>query len=180
MVSFNSLNATLRNISNIDSLINGPATLSAQTKVMGEATLNVDFVFASAGPQEQSQVSGTLEPTEFAIFNPMLKPYVGVNVQSGRSVQLAFNYGFNNERANGDLIFQYKNLDFLMLDKKNNSKKLLLTFLANNLVIRENNIEGNDSYRKGEIAHERNKKKGAFNFWWKAILNGIKDVAVVL
>lgn len=179
-VTFQSLYATLSNISNIDSLKTGQMILSANAEVMGTATLDAEFTFTSPGSSEPSTVSGTLETTDFAIFNPMLTPYVGVEIQSGQIIQLAFNYGFNNERANGDVIFQYDNLNFVMINRENDSKKLILSFLANTFVIKEQNIEGNNSYKKGEILRERNKKKAMFNYWWKSILNGLKDVAVTV
>lgn len=178
-VSFNSLYAKFLNVSNIDSLKTAPMTLSANAEVMGAATLNADFTFTAPGASEPSTVTGTLEPAKFSIFNPMLTPYVGVKIQSGQINQLAFNFGYNNDRSNGDVIFQYENLDFVMLNKKNNSKKLVFTFLANTFVIQDENVEGQDDYRKGEILYERDKKKAIFNFWWKSILNGLKSVAVV-
>lgn len=179
-ITFNNLHAKFTDIGNIDSLRKGPIKLSARAEVMNTATLTVDFLFTSPGAKEPSQVTGSLEPAKFAIFNPMLLPYLGVKVQSGQIDQLDFNFGYNNNRSNGDMIFEYKNLDFVMRNQENNSKKLVFTFLANSFVIEEQNLKGNSSYEKGEISFERDPKKAAFSYWWRSLLSGFKSIATTI
>ncbi|MFW5755883.1 MAG: DUF748 domain-containing protein, partial [Tangfeifania sp.] len=177
-VTFNSLHAKIKNISNSDSLKKRPMTLSAVAEVMNSATLSADFIFTIPETQQPSQVTGSLEPTQFSIFNPMVKPYAGVEIQSGQTERLAFNFDYNNVHSGGDMIFEYKNLDFVMLNKKDNSKKLVFTFLAKTFIVQKQNLQENNSYKKGEISHERDPKKSVFNYWWKSLLSGLKSVAV--
>ena len=179
-VTFKNLYAKLENISNSDSLQKQPMKLAASADVMNKAKLNVNFVFTVPALKQPSKVSGSLKPVKFSAFNPMLKPYVGVNIQSGEIRQLDFNFGYTNFQSNGDIIFEYDNLDFVMFNKKNNSKKLVFTFLANTFVVSKQNLPENDSYKKGEILHERNPKKSVFSYWWKSLMNGIKSIAITV
>ncbi len=177
-ITFNDLQASIVNLSNIDSLITGKTKLSAKANIMNQPTLNADFIFPNVKYDEPYQASGTLEPTQISIFNPMMHPSAGVKINSGHINQLAFDFSYNYSGSSGNLIFKYENLDFTMYNREDNSEKPIESFFVDAIAIRNSNTEG-DSYQKGEISVERNVKKSVFNYWWKSLFSGIKSVVVV-
>ncbi len=180
MVSFNELHATFTDLGNIDSLKSGPTKLHARAEVMDAATLNADFEFQPPGSSQPSTASGTLEPVDITTFNPMLIPNAAVKVTSGHVKQLAFNFGYNNDKSSGDMIFQYENLEFQILNRDENSERKLISLLADAFIVHDENLKSQDSYEKGVISFERDKKKSIFNYWWKSLLSGLENVAATI
>lgn len=75
-------------------------------------------------------------------------------------------------------MFQYENLEFNILNRKNNNEQEINSFLLDKLVIKDSNLEGKKSYKEGEISFERAPKKSIFNYWWKSLFSGIKNIVV--
>ena len=109
----------------------------------------------------------------------MMNYVAGVNIKSGTSHRLDFDFSHDLERATGELRFHYENLNVQFIDdgKQQMSRGLydaIATFIANTFVIKASNTPG-DKMRVGKIEFERNPKKSCFNYWWKSILSGIKS-----
>ena len=180
IVKFHQLNAQILNLSNIDSLIEGTTTMKASAKLMNKSQLDAEFVFPNNRYPKNYKVTGTLQPLQIAVINPMTAPVASAKIESGETKTVAFNFVYTNEKSDGEMIFEYENLKVTLLNKQNGSNQTLKSFLANTLVIKKNNLQGNDSFNKGEISFERDKKKSIFNYWWKSLLSGIKDSAITL
>lgn len=177
ITKFHAVNASITNLSNIDSLIAGKTKMKASAKVMNQSVLESEFIFPNNRYPEKYNVTGTLQPTKIEAFNPMTVPVASVKVESGQTKTVAFNFYYNNDRSDGDMIFEYENLEVVLLNKKNDSQKDIVSFFANALVVKKNNLQSNKSFNKGTISFERDKKKSIFNYWWKSLLSGIKTSA---
>ena len=176
ILKFYDLNVTISNLSNIDSLISEKTRMEASAKIMNESMLEAEFVFPNNIYPEKYQVTGTLEPLYLKAFNPMAISAASAKIESGRTKTVAFNFYYNNDRADGDLIFEYENLKIVLLNN-NNSEKDIASFFANAVAIKKNNLQSTQSFNKGTVSFERDKKKSIFNYWWKSLQSGIKDSA---
>ncbi len=177
IIKFHAVNASITNLSNIDSLITGKTTMKASAKVMNRSVLKSEFIFPNTRYSEKYNVTGTMQPIKIEAFNPMTVPVASVRVESGQTKTVDFNFYYNNERSYGDMIFEYENLEVMLLTKENDSPKNIISFFANAVVIKKDNLKTNKSFNKGTISFERDKKKSIFNYWWKSLLSGIKTSA---
>jgi hypothetical protein len=179
-ITFEQLNGTFRNISNYpeDKRQGLSTTFDARTQVMGSGTLNVHFEFPMDTESGFHKINGTLGSMPIADFNPILEHVAFVRVDDGMLHSLEFDMTLNEDRSNGTLIKTYENLKISVLDRtsieQRGLKENIFTFLANNLIVRENNMPGEDM-QAGRIQFERIKHKSMFNYWWKSLLSGIKD-----
>ena len=75
------------------------------------------------------------------------------------------------------LIYHHLNLELLSKqNKKSNWRQDVLSFLAQRLIIKEDNPTKNGEIRLSEIYYPRNPNRFIFNYSWKSILSGIKPV----
>jgi hypothetical protein len=112
-------------------------------------------------------------------LNPILKRNAGVAIEEGTLKKLSFNFQYDEETSNGELIFEYDGLKVSLIDRADQSKKGFQTFLTNTFILHKKNIKGSNSFRKGDISFERNKKRSLFNYWWKSLSSGLKSTAVL-
>ncbi len=175
-ITFNQFFATIYNLSTINDLIGGQTSMSARAMVMNESLLTAEFVFPNKEYSYNYRVKGNLSPINIAAFNPMIVPNAFVRVDEGRIKRLEFNYTYNNNKSNGSLALEYENLNISILDKKDGSQKKIKTFITETFVLQKDNLKQDNSYQEGSISFEREKKKSIFNYWWKSLFSGIKDI----
>lgn len=178
VVTFNNLTAIIKNLSNIESLITAPTTMQARAKVMDKGTLAANFIFPNIKYPESYSAKGHLNSMSMEAFNPILKQNASVIIKSGEFKHLEFDFQYNNEQSKGELRFEYEGLKIALLDQSKSKVKTTKTFLANNILLNQDNLATEKSFRTGEISFNRNKKRSVFNFWWKSILSGIKSTAL--
>ena len=178
-VNFSNLNAKISQLSTIDSLIKHPTSVSLSANVMDQAILSVDFIFPNKKFPKTYRASGKLGEMPIASFNPILTQNVKIKVISGNVKELTFNFNYNNNFSNGDLLFEYENLKVNLLDHNDYSNKNVKSFLVNSFVLHKDNSRLKRNYREGKISFNRDKKKSIFNYWWKSVLSGLKSIAIL-
>lgn len=178
VVSFNNINAVIKNIGNIDSLISSPTTMHASAHVMNEALLTAHFVFPNINYPGSYSAKGKMGSMKMEPFNQILKQNASVLVKDGQINGISFNFEYNNEASNGNLYFDYQDLNIAIIDKQDSEIKKVKTFLVNNIVLHKDNSIEKESFRKGSISFNRDKKRSIFNYWWKSMLSGIKSIAI--
>lgn len=180
MVSFEKLDAELRNITN-DSVSyqhNPHATLEVSTQLMGLSKLAVNVVFNLSDPNGDHWITGTLGEFDLTALNKVFEPLTAVSIRSGLLDQLNFNLRLNNDVSDGEVTFLYNNFKIDKMDESHlqnqdfdNSIKSLL---ANTFLIKKSNPSGRRDSRVGVIHLERDKRKAIFDFWLKSVLDGMK------
>lgn len=60
----------------------------------------------------------------------------------------------------------------IQLYKDDNERPARLKTLAGNVLIRANNLEEKNHYRKGEESFKRNRDRFIFNYWWQSLQAG--------
>jgi hypothetical protein len=85
----------------------------------------------------------------------------------------------SDNRAEGSITFLYKGLRMNLKSKDQTAwgkiKTGLINFVANDIVVPDNNPSLKGITRTGVIYFERDKEKGFINFVWKSILSGLKS-----
>lgn len=175
-VTFNNIYASIYNLSTIEDSLDGQTAMTVRAMVMDEAMLKTEFIFPNNKYSYQYQVSGNMEPVKITAFNPMLVPNAFVKVEEGQIKQLNFDFKYDNNKSEGSLALQYENLGISLLNKEDGSKKEIKTFLTETFVLQKDNLTEDNSYQEGTISFEREKKKSIFNYWWKSLFSGIKDI----
>lgn len=175
-IFFESLYASIYNLSTIPDLIDGQTGMSARALLMGSSLLEAEFVFPNEVHPEAYRVSGKLNPLDIPVLNPILEPSAFVRVEEGNIRRLEFGYTYDNNRADGNLELEYENLNISLLDKEDGSKKVIKTIIAETFIISKENLKEKNSYTEGTISFDRDKKKSVFNYWWKSVFSGIKDI----
>jgi hypothetical protein len=176
VITFNRLFASIYNLSTIDSLITGQTGMSARASIMNSALLEAEFVFPNRQTLQPYRASGRLEPVSIETFNPILVPSAFVRVDDGQIQRLKFDFTYNTNNSEGSLELEYEDLKITILDEDDGSKKTFKTFIARTFLLQKDNLEEERSYKKGSISFERDKKRSIFNYWWKSLFSGMKDI----
>ncbi len=175
---FSGFNARASNITNVSAQIdkNPYATLHAETMLMDQGLLKVDFVFDLTSNGGNHYVTGTLGALNLEKANAMLEPTAFVQVASGNLNEAHFNFEADTAVAIGTMDFFYKDLKVSVLNKKNLDKKglgkSLETFFANTFIVNSNNPSFFIT-REGYIFFERDTSRSIINYWAKAFLSGV-------
>ncbi len=178
-LTFNNLQVKMVNFSSMQELIKGPTKIFAKTKFMNKGLIEANFLFPNKKFQDKYKVSGKMTPVSLNSFNAFLNQNIGIQVESGKIQNTVFNFQFDENRSNGELILEYEDLNINVLSDDKTGINFLKSMLLKTPVIHKNNMADSHNYRKGIISCERDKKKSVFNYWWKSVLSGIKTIIVI-
>jgi hypothetical protein len=113
-----------------------------------------------------------LKPADLTILNPALIPLASVKVEKGFLDTLYMRAAGREYLSLGEMKMFYRDLKVRFLKNGDETKKTfltgLITFIANNFVVRTNN-----SSRVGKIFFIRNRDRSAINYLVKIALSGI-------
>lgn len=178
-VKLNNLAGALTNITN-DSIrlaANNHAYADLTTLVMGVAKMNVKIDFNLTAKNGAFSYVGTIGAFDLKVLNVLSKPLGQIEIESGRVNNASFNVNANLNRGAGKVVFQYQNLKVKMLgedEEGNVKKKGFLSFLANELIIKDANPTKGD-LRTANVSYERLPQASFFNLMWKTIFVGIRE-----
>ena len=112
-----------------------------------------------------------LSPFNMTALNPILQPLVSAKINRGWMDTLRLTAIGREYIAYGKMKMYYSNLKATYLKNGNEEDKTfktkLITFFANNLVLRHNNQKG-----FGQVYAERMRDKSLFNYWLKILISG--------
>ncbi|GAB1453140.1 hypothetical protein MASR2M47_31960 [Draconibacterium sp.] len=175
-VSFNNLEAKLTNIGNRPSLIKGKTIIETTTNVMNDALLSISFYFPNKKYPIKYSTSGHLNAMPMKPFTSMFRSSANTDLSSGNIMEMDFDFEYDEINSHGNLRFTYSDLHISVFNPESGEAKKINSFLINTFVLRDQNPDKNGDLKQGEIEFERDKKKSIFNYWWKSLMSGIKDV----
>ncbi|MDQ7949235.1 MAG: hypothetical protein REI93_10335, partial [Pedobacter sp.] len=148
------------------------------TKILGTGKLNVKIDFNLTDKNAAFSYTGHVEPFDMRILNPLASSLGLVSIESGKVKQLDFNISANERRSAGTVKFLYNDLKVSLL-KENEAgekkKKGLLSFLANAILIKNDNPSKGDPVRIAHVTMERVPQASFFNLMWKSVFLGIRE-----
>lgn len=172
-ITFANLDATFRNISNLEDNWNNGTTFSleAKTDIMNAATLHARFTFPMN--TNRQYIDGQLKSLDMKSLNKALVPLASLRVKSGTINKLNFDMILEEKNASGNVTLLYDNLKISMLDDNFQENKKFISLLANTFKVKSGNSK--EDPRVGRIDFKRDLKKSVFNYWWKSLLSGLKS-----
>lgn len=175
-ISFDDLDAQLTNVSNYQLAENEMMGLEATGNLMEVGSFEVQGAFNMTDDKEPFSLRGIVRDFPLDSMNQMLGPVANVNIKSGYTKDLVFNFKADNTYANGEMRMRYRDLKVQILNAKTHDKKGLgqgiKTFFANTFVVKNKNPSFLLFLRKGTIFYERDTTRAIFNYWGKALLSG--------
>jgi len=148
------------------------------TRFMDAAPLQVNFKFNLLAKDGAFNYSGELGKFDGRVLDKLVKPLAFVHVESADIEKLKFDVNASNYNGKGNLEFYYKNLKLQLLKKVSGKTELqkqgLISLLANDLVIDDNNPDNKGVFRPGPIDLKRGPTVTFFSFLYKGLLDGLK------
>lgn len=179
-VAFEKTSGTVTNISNTtkETKANPIMVANLSTLMMGQGRLHMQFDFNLLAPNGDFSYSGELHGLNGSTLNSVTKPLGLVHIKNGMVKKLTFHVKANNQKAVGDMEFRYNDLAIAVLKKEAGkpwlSRQGLLSFLANQLIIKTDNPDKTGVFTAAKIAYDRTPNRSFFNFIWKTLIQGIR------
>jgi|GEM_PF-53355 len=151
------------------------------TLFMKKANLRVGFNFNLTDKAGAFSSSGTLGSMNGTALNQVTNPLAMVNVQSLNVRKLQFNIKANERLARGTVRFYYSDLNIQLLkidDETGRLKKQgVVSGIANTFVLNQGNPDpkNNNVFTVGNIYFRRPASFAFFKFYWKSLLEGVKE-----
>ena len=179
-ITFEKTSGTVSNISNAAREVKRHPIMEANltTLMMGQGKLHTRFRFNLRATDGAFSYSGVLHGLNGSTLNSVTKPLGLLHIKNGMVKKLSFNIKANDHKAVGNMEFRYNDLSIAVLKKEEGkpwfSRQGLLSFLANNLVIKTDNPDANGLFTAAKINYERKPNRSFFNFIWKSLFQGIR------
>ncbi len=178
-IKLNGLNGTVSNLTNDSARLSSQnhAYADLTTYVMGAAQMNVKIDFNLTAKNAAFQYKGTVKGFDLKALNAISKPLGQIAIESGKVTSAYFDVSANSSGSKGVVNFFYTDLKIKMLGEDENGKekkKGLLSFLANTILIKDDNVPG-EKARKVTVTHERVPQASFFNLMWKTVFKGMRE-----
>ncbi len=148
------------------------------TYIFGTGKMNVKIDFNLTDKNGAFSYIGNIGSFDLKVLNPLSKSLGLVSIDQGKVDKASFNINANLKRSSGKVIFYYNNLKVNLLkegDDGQKQKKGLLSFLANNILIKNDNPTRDQPVRTANINFERVPQASFFNLMWKSVFVGIRE-----
>lgn len=174
------LGGSITNVSN-DSLQltrKSHAYANLHTRILSKGQLGVKIDFNLTDKNGAFSYSGQVRPFDMRILNPLAGSLGLVAIESGKVNQVDFTIHANEKGSSGTVKFLYNDLKVNLLkedEKGQKKKKGLLSFLANAILIKNNNPSKGEQPRVAQVQMERVPQASFFNLMWKSVFLGIRE-----
>lgn len=144
----------------------------------GKARIDFNINFNLTSPVFQHNYSGKLYQMQARHFNHITRALAMLDVSSGEAQSATFSVNADYRNAKGTLTIVYKDLNIGIL-RLNKNKKLqrstVLSLVANNLLLIEDNPSKGEPLRHGRISYSRPDSVSFYSMIWKSLFTGIKE-----
>ncbi|MCX2573828.1 AsmA family protein [Pedobacter sandarakinus] len=184
-ITFNSLGGNILNVTNDSTQLSkkSHALANLNTLLMGSGKLNLSIDFNLTSSTGAFAYNGSLGKFDLRNLNPLSKALGLVEIESGNLQHIDFKATGNLRGANGSMNMLYNNLKVNLLsdniDGEGTKQKGLLSFLANTLLVKDENPTKGDAPRTATMTNNRIASASFFNLMWKTLFVGIKDIVGV-
>ena len=182
IIYFDKMEAVFTGLTNDSTLLNSGlvSELKGTAWLMGKGKLDASFRFRFGDTRNSFTFSAHLGPMDLREINPMLTKLQPAEIKSGKIEQLVVpEVTANDDVATGKLLFYYSDLHISVTTKKettwNSIKQGVINFIANDLVVNNENPTKSGKMKTGIICFKRDKEKGIINYLWKSAFSGLKS-----
>ncbi|WP_316802313.1 hypothetical protein [Pedobacter nototheniae] len=184
-VQFNRLTGNILNVTNDSTQLtkNNHAVADLNSLLMGSGKLNVKIDFNLTAENGAFNYSGRLGSFNFKQLNPLSVALGLVEIESGQVQHIDFKANGNLRSATGSMNMLYTNLKVKLLsdniDGTGTKEKGLLSFLANSILVKDQNPAKGEAPRTATMTNTRINSASFFNLMWKTVFMGIRDIVGV-
>lgn len=180
-LNLENLGGTILNITNDSARLaqQNHAYANLYTNLMGVGKMNVKIDFNLTGKNAPFSYVGEIGSFNMRVLNPLSKPLGSIAIETGYVQSASFVVNANEFGSNGTVKILYNNLKVNMLkdgDNGEKEKKGLLSFLANTILIRNDNPTKGEVPRVAQVKFERVPQASFFNLMWKSVFVGIREI----
>jgi hypothetical protein len=180
-IYFNDLDAMLCNVTNHPERIKDKnlMKLLLDGRLIDSGELDAKLILHLNHPNDTFSFVASLSKMDLSRFNSLSVNLFGVAIKKGfGGVDTVQIFG-NKDYAVGRLNFPYKKFRIMMVNRATGDRAGIgggiLTFLANNLLLKSNNPKIGRPRRMGQIFFQRDSHKSIFNYLWKGVLSGVES-----
>ena len=148
------------------------------TYIFGSGKMNVKIDFNLTDKNAAFSYVGNIGAFDMKVLNPLSKSLGLVSIEQGKVQKASFNINANLTRSNGQVVFYYTDLKVNLLKEDEDGekkKKGFLSFLANNILIKNDNPSKGEAVRTANVTFEREPQASFFNLMWKSVFVGIRE-----
>lgn len=181
-VYFQNLTGRITNLTNDSSRLakDNHAIASLSALVMKTSRIDVRINFNLTDKNAAFHYKGSVGPMNMLVLNPMAKNMGLVEIESGKMQKTDFDIRANSKGSSGTVRFYYTDLKVKLLSEAENGKapkkKGFLSFLANTLLIKNNNPDKGEAPRVARTTFTRTPAASFFNELWKGVFIGIREI----
>lgn len=180
-IHIDQLTGQISNVTN-DSLSlnkNAIAVANLDADLVKAAHLKIKIDFKLRSNQAAFHYKGHIGPMNMVKLNPLSRALGLVELESGKISKIDFEAEGNRFGAKGNMQMHYTDLKVRLLkageDGQAPKKKGLLSFLANEILIKDANPMPGKPVRSVLIDFERTPSASFFNLLWKSVFSGLRE-----
>lgn len=183
VITFDNARGILTNVTNDSTALAKDKFMRADlhAKIMNAGLLKIQFGFDMLSKDGYHTYKGSLGRMQAPAFNKILTPLLNAQIESGNIRGISFNYQANDYRNWGDFRFDYDHLKLNLMNAvdpgMSKTKKGVLSFVVNNILINDSNPDANEKYHIGKVNYKRVPEHTFFKTLWQSMLEGIKQCA---
>jgi hypothetical protein len=185
VLTFDRVNGVLANITNMsDAIALDPRwTVDLRALFLGHSPIHALFTFYLNSPEGRFVVDAHLRDLDAQALDPVTRPLAKASVRSLHLDTLVTHITGDEHGARADVRMRYDHLKLELLrtapDSGGLSKKPLLSFLVNQLLVHEDNPSGGKQERVAVgVTQNRDEHKSFFNLIWKTLFGGVKQIVL--
>ena len=180
-ITYDDISGSFTNITNRKEVIdqNKYFSLNANAKLMNAGALHALFKFdlanANTGNFSLDLEVGNMDGKE---LNTATKPLGLFEIKNADIKKILLHMNANDNNSNGTVTFYYNELqvDVLKQDEEQHNKlkkRGLISFIANNFVIKQSNTSDDNNKDPKHVSYKRDPEKSFFNLIWKTLFTGL-------
>ena len=174
-IEFNDLKAKIYDLTNIISANDQYSKLEGNASFMKSGKFNITLLLPVDPQNEHFNVNGSISGLNLSEINTILEPASHLSIETGIVSSLYFNMNGDDSVASMDMIMSYHDLKVALLDNYNERKKVVLSELANDLILIKDNPSEKEDVRKVTVSAKRNLYLYEFNYIWITLFEGVKQ-----
>lgn len=157
-------------------------TLYVRMKAVPEnaGEMEADIWFKTDSHRSEHGIYAVFNDIPLTVLNGLTVPLAGVRIKSGQIERGEMAVRADRDHAAGKMLLYYKDLKFVILNRKTKEQEEtiarrnpLLSIVANTLIRNKNRRKAIYKGKTGYISQEREPEKSMFSFWGRIVLNGM-------
>ncbi len=178
-VFFTQIKAKANNITNLPPIVRKNPTLSFELTswLMGEGPLTADLRFDLLSDRNPFHFKASCGTTALLKLNPIIEPGMKISVREGICRKLEVDFVADEDSSSGRMGFAYDGLKITVLSAKEGmiKEERFLSFLVNNLALKDQNPKQGKEMIPVEFNNARDKQRSVINYIWRSVYAGIKE-----